>query len=95
MVPASPIFSFLAPHDPVLVRLAALAEGSAIDDPNTALLKLRQFGETLLQRTALQAVTRELGGWFHRTFHDLERIRAEREAAGPVKGRRRRTGAAG
>jgi hypothetical protein len=39
-------FSFLAAHDAQLVRLGGLAESYFGDDPNTSLLKLRQFGET-------------------------------------------------
>ena len=41
---ASPNFDFLAKHDPLLVRFAAQAERYVIDDPNTALIKLGQFG---------------------------------------------------
>jgi hypothetical protein len=42
----SPNFAFLAKHDDVLVHHAAL------DDPNSALIKLRQFGELLAQHAA-------------------------------------------
>lgn len=42
-------------HDPLLVRLAGLAELYSVSDPNTALFKLRQLGEVLLQRTAAHA----------------------------------------
>lgn len=45
-------FSFLAAHDPQLVRLGALAERYFKDDPNTCLIKLRQYGETLAQLVA-------------------------------------------
>ncbi len=45
-------FSFLADHDLQLTRLAALAERYFADDPNTCLIKLRQFGELLAQQTA-------------------------------------------
>jgi type I restriction enzyme R subunit len=50
--PASPNFAFLRVHDPQLVRLGALAEKYFADDPNTCLIKLRQFGEVLAQMTA-------------------------------------------
>ena len=40
-------FGFLAEHDEQLVRLAALAERYFADDPNTSLIKLRQFSELL------------------------------------------------
>ncbi len=49
-------FGFLAAHDPQLVRLAVLAERYFADDPNTCLIKLRQFAElmafTIAARTA-------------------------------------------
>jgi type I restriction enzyme R subunit len=48
----SPNFEFLAAYDEQFVRLAALAERYFRDDPNTSLLKLRQFGELLAQETA-------------------------------------------
>jgi type I restriction enzyme R subunit len=48
-------FSFLAEHDAQLVRLGALAERYFKDDPNTCLLKLRQYGETLAQLVAAKA----------------------------------------
>ncbi len=48
----SPNFGFLAAHDPQLVQLGALAERYFSDDPNTCLIKLRQFGELLAQLTA-------------------------------------------
>ncbi|UBF30506.1 type I restriction-modification system endonuclease (plasmid) [Kovacikia minuta CCNUW1] len=51
-MPASPNFEFLRIHDPQLVRLGSLAERYFADDPNTCLIKLRQFGEVLAQLTA-------------------------------------------
>jgi type I site-specific restriction endonuclease len=48
-------FGFLTKHDVQLVRLGALAERYFGDDPNTALIKLRQFGELLAQLTAAKA----------------------------------------
>ena len=45
-------FAFLAQHDVQLVRLGALAERYFRDDPNTCLIKLRQFGEVLAQLVA-------------------------------------------
>ncbi|SRR5579883_998336 len=48
----SPNFGFLATHDPQLVQLGALAEKYFSEDPNTCLIKLRQFGELLAQLTA-------------------------------------------
>lgn len=48
----SPNFAFLASHDEQLVQLGGLAERYFRDDPNTCLLKLRQFGEQLAQHAA-------------------------------------------
>ena len=48
----SPNFAFLAKYDDVLVHHAALAERYVFDDPNAALIKLRQFGELLAQHAA-------------------------------------------
>ncbi|MBE9008901.1 type I restriction-modification system endonuclease [Pseudanabaenaceae cyanobacterium LEGE 13415] len=46
-MPTSYNFGFLAVHDRQLVRLGALAEQYFPTDPNTCLIKLRQFGELL------------------------------------------------
>jgi len=48
-------FDFLGIHDAQLVRLGALAERYFKDDPNTCLIKLRQYGEILAQLTAAKA----------------------------------------
>lgn len=45
-------FGFLAAHDANPVRLAVLAERYFDGDPNTCLIKLRQFGEVLAQTVA-------------------------------------------
>lgn len=55
MQASSANFKFLGRHDPLLVRLAGLAELYSASDPNTARFKLRQFGEALLQRVAANA----------------------------------------
>jgi type I restriction enzyme R subunit len=56
MIPSpSPNFAFLQQHDEQLLRLGMLAEKYFPDDPNTALLKLRQFAELLAQLTASRA----------------------------------------
>lgn len=47
-------FAFLQQHDEQLVRLGMLAERYFPDDPNTCLLKLRQYGEVLAQLVASQ-----------------------------------------
>lgn len=51
----SPNFGFLAKHDAVLVKHAALAERYVFDDPNSALVKLRQFAELLAKHCAAYA----------------------------------------
>jgi type I restriction enzyme, R subunit len=48
----SPNFAFLEPREPLLCQLGTLAERFFLDDPNTCLLKLRQFGEVMAQRVA-------------------------------------------
>ena len=45
-------FAFLKVHSLELVRLGSLAEQYLADDPNTCLIKLRQFGEQLAQLAA-------------------------------------------
>ena len=45
-------FGFLREHDPALDALAGQAERYFSNDPNTSLIKLRQFGETLAQLLA-------------------------------------------
>jgi type I restriction enzyme R subunit len=55
MQPLSANFDFLGTQDAQLVRLGALAERYFKDDPNTCLIKLRQFGEVLAQLTAAKA----------------------------------------
>lgn len=52
-------FAFLAEHDDQLVRFAALAERYFADDPNTCLIKLRQFNELLAQSVAARTARYE------------------------------------
>ncbi len=47
-------FEFLKPHDRQLVHLGASAERYFSEDPNTCLIKLRQFGELLAQLVAVE-----------------------------------------
>lgn len=69
-------FAFLKAHDAQLVRLGALAERYFKDDPNTCLIKLRQFAELLGQQLAARM------GLFTTSdepFADLlQRLKAER-----------------
>lgn len=48
-------FSFLQEHDPVFFKLASMAEQVFASDPNTTLIKLRQFAEALAQDLAGRA----------------------------------------
>ncbi len=48
-------FAFLSSHDEQLARLPALAERYFAEDPNTCLLKLRQFAECLAQEVAARS----------------------------------------
>jgi type I restriction enzyme R subunit len=48
----SPNFAFLVQYDEVLVHHAALAERYVFEDPNSALIKLRQFAELLARHAA-------------------------------------------
>ena len=48
-------FGFLGVHDPLLVRLAAQAEGYVFSDPETAIFKLRTWVETLAKQIAVTA----------------------------------------
>ena len=54
-------FGFMADYDPLLVRLAAQAEGYVFTDSETALYKLRQWTETLAKVIAGRAQI-EVGG---------------------------------
>jgi type I restriction enzyme R subunit len=53
--PRSDNFGFLAAHDPELVRLGADAERFFALDPDVSLVRLRQLGEQIAQRTAAMA----------------------------------------
>jgi len=50
----SPNFGYLQACDEQLVRLGMLAEKYLVDDPNTSLIKMRQFGELLAKHVATQ-----------------------------------------
>ena len=51
----SPNFGFLLPHEPRLLLYASQAERYVVDDPNTAMVKLRQFAEVLGREAAAHA----------------------------------------
>jgi len=50
--PSSGNFAFLAEHEPLLLRLCVSAERNYHDDPNTTVIKLRQFGEAVVRHLA-------------------------------------------
>ncbi len=54
-------FSVLAPLSPELAKIGHMAETYFCSDPNTALLKLRQFGELLAQELAARFGLRDVG----------------------------------
>lgn len=68
-------FAFLDQHDAQLVRLGMLAERYFPDDPNTSLLKLRQYGELLAQLVA--ARVGEFGSTEEAQFDLLRRLRGQ------------------
>ncbi|WP_157670872.1 type I restriction-modification system endonuclease [Chitinibacter sp. GC72] len=53
MMPSSN-FAFLAEHSALLIQLVSTAEQVFASDPNTTLIKLRQFGEALAQDLAVR-----------------------------------------
>ncbi|QDT10760.1 type I restriction-modification system endonuclease [Planctomycetes bacterium K23_9] len=71
----SPNFRFLSHHNDALLRLAAFAERYVFEDPNTALIKIRQLAEGLAKGVAAQ-----VGIAFgpEDTFRDIERSLRDR-----------------
>ena len=63
-------FAFLSAHAPQLVTLGALAERYFRTDPNTALIKLRQFGEVLAQ-----CVAAKIGGYRELSENQVDLLR--------------------
>ncbi len=64
-------FAFLHRHDPRLAQLGARAEANFTDDPNTCIVKLRQFAETLVKHVATttkapRAVDESISDWTRR-----------------------------
>lgn len=80
--PISRNFAFMAIYELQFDRLGALAERYFTDDPNTCLIKLRQFAELLAQETAARS------GLFSSPEEPqsdlLRRLRAERAVPPPV-----------
>ena len=54
VVQISTNFEFLAEHDPIFLQLASSAERTFTSDPNTTLIKLRQFGEPVARDVAVR-----------------------------------------
>ncbi len=52
--PLSANFAFLEEYDPLFVQITTTAEQVFASDPNTTLMKLRQFGEVLAQNIAVR-----------------------------------------
>jgi type I restriction enzyme, R subunit len=77
-------FGFLEAHDVQLVRLGALAERYFHDDPNTCLIKLRQFAELLTQLIAAKTGLYEAGDESQADL--LRRLRFERVLPPQVAG---------
>lgn len=71
--PTSPNFGFIAQHDEQLARLGILAEKYFASDPNTCLLKLRQYGEYLLQLIAARVRMYDVEG--ERQIELMRRLR--------------------
>ncbi len=44
----SPNFAFLSEYEPLLARYAGLAGVYLFSDPNTAMIKIRQFAEVVV-----------------------------------------------
>ncbi|MBH25547.1 MAG: type I restriction-modification system endonuclease [Myxococcales bacterium] len=68
-LPPSPNFAYLSVLEPLLVEYGARAERYVLDDPNTAMFKLRQFAEVM----AHQAVARSGLASSHQSFSDTVR----------------------
>ncbi len=68
-------FSFIAGTEPLLYRLAVLSEQMFSTDPNTSLLKSRQFGEAIAQQVAARSQHAGMPG--ERQIDLLNRLRAD------------------
>jgi type I restriction enzyme R subunit len=55
MQPTTANFGFLKPHGPQLYRLAVWGESYFRTDPNTTLIKMRQFAELLSKEVAARS----------------------------------------
>lgn len=72
---SSPNFSFLNEYDTTLVEYAARAERDFSSDPNTCLVKLRQFGELLARYVAARHGIETENEQFNVTISILKRQR--------------------
>lgn len=67
-------FGFLLPLEPVLLSCGATAETLVYDDPNTAMVKARQFGEAVADALTVRAGLRDVGD------RQVDRLRALNQA---------------
>jgi type I restriction enzyme, R subunit len=71
-VVTSPNFAFLSKHSELLVKYCSLAEKYVFDDPNSALIKLRQVAEMLAKMAAMHTgILVESGDSFQIILNDL------------------------
>ncbi len=75
-------FEFLAPISPQLAHVGKLAERYYAEDPNTTLIKLRQFGEILARALAQQVG--EYVDEYEKQVELLRRLESSRVIAGRV-----------
>jgi len=71
----SPNFAFLAEYEPLLTQYAGQAETYVFSDPNTALIKLRQFSELLASQISARIGTYSGESDFLPLLRDLEERR--------------------
>jgi type I restriction enzyme R subunit len=71
---ASPNFSFLSAYDRSLLDATAAAERYVFDDPVTALMRLRQFGEMLAEEACAS-----LGLYTNPEDNQVDRLRRLRD----------------
>jgi type I restriction enzyme R subunit len=76
-------FAFLKVHSKELVKLASQAESYFVDDPNTCLIKLRQYGELLAQLIAARVGLYQIPD--ETQFELLKRLEYEGAIAGQVR----------
>jgi type I restriction enzyme R subunit len=76
-------FAFLKVHSKELVKLGSLAEAYFADDPNTCLIKLRQYGELLAQLITASAGLYQIPD--ESQFELLRRLESEGVITGQIR----------